>query len=54
MSQPVFDGARQRLRGVEIEREIRWRSYRQYRLKGILERRKSEVVRTSPWFGKPL
>ena len=37
MSQPVFDGARQRLRGQEIEREIRWRSYGLYRIKGIEE-----------------
>ena len=37
MSQPVFDGARQRLRGQEIEREIRWRSYGLYLLKGIDE-----------------
>ncbi len=37
MSQPVLESAQQRLKGQEIEREIRWRSYGQYRLKGIEE-----------------
>ncbi len=35
MSSPVLDGARQRLKGREIEREIRWRRHGAYRLKGI-------------------
>ena len=37
MSQPVFDAGRQRLKGHEIEREIRWNNYGPYLLKGIEE-----------------
>ncbi len=37
MSQPVFDAARQRLKGREIEREIRWCRHGRYRMKGIAE-----------------
>jgi TolB-like protein/class 3 adenylate cyclase len=37
MSSPVFEAARQRLKGQTIEGEIRWRSYGGYSLKGIAE-----------------
>ena len=35
MSQPVLEAAQQRLKGHEIEREIRWLEHGAYRLKGI-------------------
>ncbi|MEE9279142.1 MAG: AAA family ATPase [Myxococcota bacterium] len=37
MSGPVFDTARQRLKGQDVGREIRWRTYGPYLLKGIAE-----------------
>jgi TolB-like protein/class 3 adenylate cyclase len=35
MSSPVFEAAQQRLKGEEIDREVRWLEHGPYRLKGI-------------------